>query len=277
MELTKLFVSMFQIVTSDEPSDVPNGSACSKYIYLAQNSLTMLVPAALYLVMNILGFVALGRIDAGTFTVLAQMKVLSTALFSVTVLGKHLTKRKWRALVMLVLGVVLITYESMPKKEDKDTEEHHAWHDYLIGVFAVCGEVLLSGFASIYFEKVLKSKQEVYSVWDRNFQLAGWSILIYTPLMIYDNPTNPFNDWTVMAGVCALLGSIGGLLVALTLKHADAIVKTLATTMAIVLTTSVNAAFLDGPFTLPIVTGSLVVIVAVFNYNDNGDGDQIKA
>ena len=38
-----------------------------------------------------------------------------------------------------------------------------------------------------------------------------------------------------------------------------------------VLTTLLNAAFLSGPLTLAIVVGALVVVVAVFGYNDNGD------
>jgi len=271
MEITKLVFSMFQIVTSDLDSDVPEGPTAFKFLYLIQHSLTMLVPAALYLAMNILGFVALGRIDAGTFTVIAQMKVLSTALFSVALLGKQLSSRKWQALVLMTAGVTLITYESLPKANQLGDERDRALRSYLIGVCAVGIEVLLSGFVSIYFEKVLKSRSEVYSVWDRNFQLAFWSILIYTPIMMYENGWKPFSGWTAMATVCALVGSVGGLLVALTLKYADAILKTLATTLAVVLTTTLNAAFLEGQFTVPICTGALVVVTAVLNYNDDGD------
>ena len=61
--------------------------------------------------------------------------------------------------------------------------------------------MILSGFASIYFERVLKSVEETYSVWDRNFQLAFWSAAIYLPILIYDNPTNPFVGWSYVA-VC---------------------------------------------------------------------------
>ena len=49
---------------------------------------------------------------------------------------------------------------------------------------AALGDVLLSGFVSIYFEKVLKSTTETFSVWDRNFQLAFWSTVIYLPIMV---------------------------------------------------------------------------------------------
>ena len=39
-----------------------------------------------------------------------------------------------------------------------------AWRHYGIGMGAAAGDVLLSGFASIYFERVLKSVDETYSV-----------------------------------------------------------------------------------------------------------------
>merc|ERR1712032_937239 len=105
-------------------------------------------------------------------------------------------------------------------------------------------------------------------VWDRNFQLAFWSMLIYTPIMLYDNPREPLKGWTPMAGVCAVTGGLGGVLVALSIKHADSIMKTIATTGSIVLTTALNAGFLGGPCTLPIITGAIIVVVSILNYND---------
>ena len=45
------------------------------------------------------------------------------------------------------------------------------------------------------------------------------------------------------------------MLVALSIKYTDSIMKTIATTGSIVLTTVLNAAFLSGPFTLPIWAG----------------------
>merc|ERR1719506_3150192 len=95
-------------------SDVPAGSAVSKYFFLIAHSWKMMVPAVIYLVMNILGFVALGHLDASTFSIVAQMKVFTTAIFSVLILGRHLPLRKWRALTTLTLGVVLISNEAMP-------------------------------------------------------------------------------------------------------------------------------------------------------------------
>merc|ERR1712070_739876 len=114
-----------------------------------------------------------------------------------------------------------------------------------------------------YFEMVLKSKAETYSVWDRNLQLAFWSSLIYAPIMLYDNPSDPFQGWSIVTLACAAVGALGGVLVALSIKHTDSIMKTIATTGSIVLTTILNAAFLNGPLTLPIWTGALIVIISV--------------
>lgn len=273
MELVKLALSMHMVVFSGAESDVPAGSAVSKYIYLIAHSWKMMVPAVIYLVMNILGFVALGHLDASTFSIIAQMKVFTTAIFSVLILQKQLPMRRWRALTTLTLGVILISNEALPKKDEgaSDAQHKHKMREFAIGMAASFGDVLLSGFASIYFEMVLKSKSETYSVWDRNLQLAFWSTVIYAPIMFYDNPTNPFYGWSVVTLGCAAVGALGGVLVALSIKYTDSIMKTIATTGSIVLTTVLNAAFLSGPFTLPIWAGGLIVVVSVFNYNDNGD------
>ena len=327
MELVKLLLSMHQVICGGHPSDVPEGSALSKFGYLIGHSWKMLVPAVIYLVMNILGFLALGHLDASTFSIVAQMKVFTTATFSVLILGRQLHYRKWRALATLTLGVILISNEAMPRRSPQDSAPDSKDHlrSFAIGMAASFGDVVLSGFVSIYFEmvcyfrrcllaplcgpnrillarrgtasrtctrgtrmrarastsrtclllawclQVIKSKSETYSVWDRNFQLAFWSSIIYTPIMLYDNPKHPFTGWSLVTCLCAGVGALGGVLVALSIKYTDSIMKTIATTGSIVLTTVLNAAFLHGPFTLPIWAGALIVVIAVFSYNDNGD------
>ena len=234
MEIAKLLLSMWMVVFSGLTSDVPSGGAISKYVWLIAHSWKMMVPAAIYLVMNILGFVALGHLDASTFSIVAQMKVFTTAIFSVVILGKQMPMRKWRALTTLTLGVILISNEAMPKMSAEKHGEHveskheveHKLKEFAIGMAASFGDVLLSGFVSIYFEMVLKSKTETFSVWDRNLQLAFWSSVIYAPIMMYDNPTDPFKGWSVVTLGCAAVGALGGVLVALSIKYVSALPAT---------------------------------------------------
>jgi hypothetical protein len=65
----------------------------------------------------------------------------------------------------------------------------------------------------IICRQVLKSKTETFSVWDRNFQLAFWSCLIYAPIMLYDNPHDPFAGWSIVTLVTAGCGALGGVFV----------------------------------------------------------------
>ena len=66
------------------------------------------VPALLYLVQNNLIFFAMGRVDAPTFQVLYQSKVVLTAVLSVLLLGRRLRTRQWLALALLTAGIVAV-------------------------------------------------------------------------------------------------------------------------------------------------------------------------
>ena len=69
-----------------------------------------------------------------------------------------------------------------------------------------------------------------------------------------------------MAFLLSFLGAAGGLLVALSIKHGDSILKTLATTGAIVLTGILDYCFLNGPMTPSMIIAGVQVIVAICNY-----------
>ena len=80
----------------------------------------------------------------------------------------------------------------------------------------------------------------------------------------------PFNSPTYLPSYL-LTTATGSIVLTTLLNAALALTLTLTHAGSIVLTTLLNAAFLSGPLTLAIVVGALVVVVAVFGYNDNGD------
>jgi UDP-sugar transporter A1/2/3 len=241
----------------------------------------------MYGAMNILSFVALRNISAGLFTIIAQTKVFTTAVFSSLILQRRYTATQWRALVALVLGVLLFTEPvwnsskftgtSLTQGGGDASQEHQLWkQDHQrpwLGTMAVMMEVTMSGFASIYFEKVIKIDPLQLSIWERNFQLALGSVPVYLLFILQENVGGttqsghgPGSGWTPLAVVVAALGAAGGLLVALSIKYGDSILKTLATTGAIILSSVLDHVWLRGPLTPTMMIAGCQVIFAICNY-----------
>ncbi|MCJ1350114.1 MAG: hypothetical protein MMC33_000095 [Icmadophila ericetorum] len=72
------------------------------------DSWKLAIPASLYTLQNTLQYVAISNLDAATMQVTYQFKILPTALFSVLILQRSLSGRKWTALGLLMLGVAIV-------------------------------------------------------------------------------------------------------------------------------------------------------------------------
>ena len=247
-------------------SDLKSGEkAGPKLQYLLKRSSKMAVLALIYGAMNILSFVALRNISAGMFTIFAQLKILTTATCSSIMLRRSYSMTKWRALLSLMMGVLLF---SEPIWNNDDASANPQGGNIALGTAAVLIEVTLSGFASIYFEKVIKTDPEQLGIWERNYQLAFGSIPIYIMFLLWDGggEAGYGGGWSIVAVVLALLGAAGGMLVALYIKHGDSILKTLATTGAIVLSATLDHFLLGGPLTNIMCIAGVQVIISICNY-----------
>ncbi|XP_075527596.1 UDP-N-acetylglucosamine transporter-like isoform X4 [Dermacentor variabilis] len=126
----------------------------------------MLVPAGLYTVQNNLLFFALSLLDAATYQVTYQLKILTTAMFSVWMLKRRISKQQWSSLVLLIIGVALV---QMPTEEEAPGTTAKQGSYQFLGLIAVLISCLSSGFSGIYLEKLLK--EITWSLWIRNIQL----------------------------------------------------------------------------------------------------------
>lgn len=75
-------------------------------------------PAALYTLQNLLQYVAVGNLDPVHFQVLYQVKILTTAVFSVLLLRRQLGLKGWVSLIILTLGVCVVSLPSSEKAAD---------------------------------------------------------------------------------------------------------------------------------------------------------------
>ena len=61
----------------------------------------MSIPAALYCAQNNLQYVAVSNLEGPTFQLLTQLKILTTAMFSVIMLKRSLALHQWTSLFVL--------------------------------------------------------------------------------------------------------------------------------------------------------------------------------
>jgi len=286
-EFIKVVVSGYLTVTDKADTDAV-GSGFGKLLWLTIHSRKIIVLVILYSIANILSYFALARVDASAYTVLLQLKIFTTAFFAVIMLGRNISNTKWRALLLLVLGCILVASPTFNRPIDCELELARGLagnkgkklsNDQnvltsIIGLSAVLVMVTISGYSAIYFESMLKKTGETITIWERNFQLALYSTFLLLGIVIWemqtddesDNPFTFFKGWTINTVLISIIQAVGGLLVAATLKYADAVLKTLATSGAIVLSAILGWLLLGGQLDIFVSIGCVSTILAIFNY-----------
>nr|XP_004667356.1 CMP-sialic acid transporter isoform X4 [Jaculus jaculus] len=99
------------------------------------------VPSLVYAVQNNMAFLALSNLDAAVYQVTYQLKIPCTALCTVLMLNRTLSKLQWFSVFMLCGGVTLVQWK--PAQATKVVVEQNP----LLGFGAIAVAVLCSGFA----------------------------------------------------------------------------------------------------------------------------------
>lgn len=267
VEITKLLLCAGVMYVTQKPAqDTPRSPWWAIYIRSLSSSKLTFIPALLYFCQNVLSFVALQNLEAGVFSVLSQLKTLTTAVFSVAMLGKRLSMNQWRALLLVALAAILIESPSCRQTDQAAERSNNA-----IGVAAVLGIATLSGFSSVYFERVLKTTES--TLWERNFQLSSFGIgFAVLSIALFDGSRvmseGFFSGYSPSAFAIVLTSAFGGILVAVVMKYTDNITKGFATAIAICLTSLLSIPLLGASLTSAFWVGALMVILSIFNYAD---------
>uniref|UniRef100_A0A674GFR8 Solute carrier family 35 member A2 n=1 Tax=Taeniopygia guttata TaxID=59729 RepID=A0A674GFR8_TAEGU len=235
------------------------------------DTLRLAVPSLIYTLQNNLQYVAISNLPAATFQVTYQLKILTTALFSVLLLGTALSRLQWLSLALLFAGVALVQAEQ-------------ARAVYAVGLAAVAASCLSSGFAGVYFERLLKRSGG--SIWLRNVQLGAVGTAVGLGAMLAaEGPAVAalgffygYNGavWAVVVNQAA-----GGLLVAVVVRYADNILKGFATALSILASTAASAHLFGFRPRAPFLAGTAMVLAAVVLYGRprvgvTGEGSQVK-
>ena len=219
-ELLKLTLCYAIAVYQDSRSS-PTLPATSRVLNVtsavfAGDSWKLAIPACLFVLQSSLQYFAVSNLDSATFQVTSQFKILPTALLSVWLLKRRLSTRKWAALALLMIGVIIVQIPSedssrvrrslgiqsslfrrslgegqeskelrtklLPKRSaayEGILEDNLSIRSSTNGPIGVAAAILgstVSAAASVYFEKILKDSVTPTSLWVRNVQLAFYSL-----------------------------------------------------------------------------------------------------
>ncbi|AWP04372.1 putative UDP-N-acetylglucosamine transporter-like [Scophthalmus maximus] len=232
-------------------------------------TMKLAIPAGIYTLQNNLLYVALSNLDGATYQVTYQLKILTTALFSVSMLGKRLGIYQWLSLLFLMAGVTLVQWPT----ESEGTEEQKILTagSQFVGLMSVLMACVSSGFAGVYFEKILKETKQ--SVWVRNIQLGLFSFVFgFVGMIMYDGQrvrqSGMFQGYNTITCTVVVLQALGGLVIAVVIKYADNILKGFATSLSIIVSALISYFLLDdfnptGVFFL----GTMLVMAATILYS----------
>ncbi|KAL7008144.1 hypothetical protein EMMF5_002326 [Cystobasidiomycetes sp. EMM_F5] len=188
---------------------------------------------------------------------------------------------KWGSLFALASGVAVVQLAGLGNSASTATETTSHEMNRVAGFLATIIGCMTSGFAGVYFEKVLKTSQT--DVWTRNVQLSLWSLppafmAAAFPNMSLtgqskiripkpDDPTWLFGNFSGWPLATVVFQALGGILTALVIKYADNIAKGFATSLSIILSFIAGIVLFSTPITVNFLAGSALVLAATYVYN----------
>mmetsp|Transcript_17511 Transcript_17511/g.54697 ORF Transcript_17511/g.54697 Transcript_17511/m.54697 type:complete len:407 (-) Transcript_17511:224-1444(-) len=231
------------------------------------DGLKIIVPAVCYVVSNNLVLISGDYLEAPILVLFGGLRIIAVGFYSVTLLRRELGARRWIALVVLTAAIVVVQLDKQRATADHAGDEGSK--NIVLGLAFAAAACAISGFAGVYFELVLKNSP--ISVWVRNVHLALVSLPFATSaLLTKDYATvarcGYFGGYETAAWVYILVKAMGGLLIAAVVKHANNILKALATAVALLLVSLLSAAFYGFLLTPAFFAGATGVVYALFLY-----------
>ncbi|KAG8957882.1 hypothetical protein FRC05_009511, partial [Tulasnella sp. 425] len=215
-------------------------------------------PLILRVIQNDSQLVAASNLGVATF----QMKILTTAGFSVLMLRKRLSTVEWLSLLGLAIrdGVLQIQTGAVVHRDSRggDSVVKHVVHA-LKGFLAIFSAYNTSELAGIYFETVLKGSQS--DLWIRNVNFPYPPPSGLRPCILLRKLDIGIFGRAVLELV------FGGLVTVVVTKYADNIMKGFATSLIIIISFLTSVALVHFSITAPFIVGSSILLGATWVYN----------
>ena len=184
----------------------------------------ILIPALVFLLMNLINFWTITQIPASLYVIMMQFKLPWTLILSMIFL--HATYTKHHIIFILFIcvscaNIVLI-----------NNNENVLKYAGLLPTVAMVTETFLSALMGVYLEKMFENSAQ--TMWIRNVELSILSLPIYGSITYMKNCSFIPSQLGI---TFAMLCSLGGILVAFSIVYSGALTKTVVTSSSIILVT----------------------------------------
>ncbi|KAJ7969189.1 putative CMP-sialic acid transporter [Quillaja saponaria] len=194
------------------------------------------IPAALYLVKNLLQYYIFAYVDAPGYQILKNFNIISTGILYRIILKKKLSEIQWAAFILLCAGCTIAQLNS--------NSDHVLQTPFQGWVMAIV-MALLSGFAGVYTEAIIK-KRPSRNINVQNFWLYVFGMIFNAVAIVvqdFDAVMNKgfFHGYSLITVLMILNHALSGIAVSMVMKYADNIVKVYSTSVAMLLTAVVSS------------------------------------
>ncbi|CAK9055322.1 CMP-sialic acid transporter 4 (CMP-SA-Tr 4) (CMP-Sia-Tr 4) [Durusdinium trenchii] len=199
------------------------------------------LPAAVYLLMNVLTVIAARLLQPPMLQLIASIKILITAIASRIVMSKKLEPLQWLALVLLTVGVAV-------GGRGKSTMESGEVSEVpLLGVALMLFNCTLSSLGGVLTERALKQRSSgELTIFATNLHMALHSLSMNaSALSLVTSAELPRLELLQMSDFVALSNeALNGILISLLMKRIDAIAKNYVFSVSVFTTAAMSAVVL---------------------------------
>lgn len=233
-------------------------------VTIDKNCLKYAIPALLYAVHNNLVFLGLTYLNAPTYQLLNNIKIIGTGLLYRMFLKKPLRIIQWIGLCVLMFGQMVATLQTGGGGGDGGSNE-----GFMTGVFVMVVLALMSGMAGVYNESLLKGSTD--STHWQNLQLYSFSVLFcLIQFMFSRSSANTgkgfFEGFKPMTWAVILCSATMGQAVSYVLKYTNNITNRFATAASLLITTLGSYFFFGTVVEMPFYLGVGLIALAFLLY-----------
>ena len=215
--------------------------------------LKLSIPSLCYVVQNNLSYYAILATSAPTFQLWSNMKLLTTAMFMSILLQTRISCHKFLCLLQIICGLTI-------------THMHKSF-TWEFGISYILILSVVSGFSSTYTELLLKDSS--LSFLTKTFYMYLFSALFSFPFYTYQELNNTY------LSIMLCLNIVSGMSVSLIMKYSNNMVKIFLTFFSLMISAVLSSMCCSFRISKTFIVSSLIVCIAIFQYNSKEHEDTV--